>query len=116
MPGTIAIVHDRSPVLSSRQRRIPQTKYKVSVDGAVLSETVGLPGHVKVDAGAHAVRVSVNGFPTNTVTVTVVEGARHAVSVRPTALEHVKIYFGLIGVLVARAWPGLCWRAEYVQS
>lgn len=116
LPGTIAIVDDRPPVLSSRQGRILQTKYRVSVDGTVFSETVGLPGQVKVDAGVHAVRVSVNGLPTNKVTIIVSEGARHAVRVTPTRLGHVTVFFGLIGVLIARAWPGFCWRAEHIQS
>jgi len=116
LPGTIAIVDDRAPVLSSRKGGIPQTKYRISVDGTAVSDTVGLPGRVKVEPGARAVRVSVNGFPTNTVAVTVVDGARHIVRVTPTRLQSVGLYFGLIGVLIARAWPGMCWRAEHVQS
>lgn len=115
LPGTIAII-DASPIELNSRKPAPSTlKFKVSIDGTVKSKTVGPPSKVQVDPGMHKVQVSIAGWRTNAVNVSVVEGGRHVV--RVTRRDRtVAVYFGLIGALIAVAKPGLAWSAEHSQT
>jgi hypothetical protein len=108
------VIIDSSPLpLTSPKRMAPQKKYKVRVDGTVLSKTIGMPGTVKADPGARSVQVTIGGYRTNTVRLEVVEGGNHVVKLTSVERGVAPLLgaFGLLGVLIALAWPGLCWRA-----
>ena len=115
MPGTIEIVEEAPAFFGSRHSGLSPKKYSVSVDGTVASRTIGQPFAVDVEPGTHTVQVSIDRFRTNTVAVTVVDGGRHVVHITPKA-DSVATHFGLIGMLIGLALPGLCWRAELPQS
>ena len=123
MPGTIVIVEAASFIeLNPWQKNgfAEQPRYRVKIDGAARDDAVGLPAHVKVEPGAHSVRVVVGGYRTNTLTVEVSEGTRHVIHVTPTALRRREtafaIAFGAIGGLLAAIVPGLYWRAEHPKA
>jgi hypothetical protein len=113
MPGTVEIIDD-SPHAGSLGggRRV---KFTMWIDGAVRSESFGMPGKAKVDVGDRTVRVSISGYRTNTVTVAVAEGAYHAVRIAPNggrAFMRIPL-LGIPYLLIALLVPGLRWRAEY---
>jgi hypothetical protein len=117
LSGSIVVV-DPTPLTLTPAKRASQKKYKVRVDGTVLSKTIGMPGTVRADPGVRSVQVTVNGYRTNKVSLEVVEGGNHVVRLTSTQRGVAPFLgaFGLLGALIALAWPGLCWRAAAAGS